>query len=92
MNDCGVLNNELTGLLKKINKCRKSLYLPIIDHNTNLPNRQLPSSMKNALLNENLPIKLRKSLEHSPIKRPNNNQFWTHEKKLIYTHKKKVKN
>ena len=88
MDSDGVLTNEMVGLLNKINKCRKSLSLPPIDYNTNLPNRQLPSSMVNTLLNKNLPIKLRKSLEHSPIKRHINNKFWTHEKKLIYTHKK----
>ena len=78
-----VQDNELIGIQNKINKCRKSLNLPLIK-DCPFPNCQLPSFMKNVILNKNLPVKLRKALEHAPTKR-NDNKFWNCEKKLIHS-------
>lgn len=79
-----IVNSEIDGLQKKINRCRKSLGLPLLkDPEKELPKRPIPSSIQKALLSEYTPIKLRKSLEHPGVKRCVNSSFWGYEKKKL---------
>lgn len=78
-----VVSSEINGLQNKINRCRQSLGLPLLNKLDSLPKRPIPISIQNALLNRDTPLQLRKSLEHPRVRRGGESSFWGHEKTTL---------
>jgi hypothetical protein len=78
------LTNELSGLLNKINKCRKQLKITIITNvDKFLPNKPPPKHVVVALKDDSTPINLYKRLLHPPKNRNVTDNLWLYEKNIL---------
>ena len=81
------LDQNLLGLLYKINKCRKQLNLNPISVNevdAFLPNRPAPQSVLDAIQDDDVPEVIVRQLTHSPLHRSLEHGFWNREKRILH--------
>lgn len=81
-----VLDQNLLGMLYKINKSRKQLNLnpiPVNKVDSFLPKRPAPQSVLEAITNEDVPDWVVRQLVHAPFDRQVDQGFWNREKQLL---------